>query len=92
MKGNQSDFVRLFMVPGMAHCRGGEGPDTFDSIGTMEAWREKSVTPTQMMGFNTRSSLSRPICAYPQYAKYKGSGNVKDASNWSCVSPQTSTR
>jgi len=92
MKGNQSDFVRLFMVPGMAHCRGGDGPDTFDSIGTMEAWREKSVTPTQMTGFNTRSSLSRPICAYPQYAKYKGSGNIKDASNWSCAAPQTSTR
>jgi len=92
MKGNQGDFVRLFMVPGMAHCRGGDGPDTFDSIGTMEAWREKSVTPTQMMGFNTRSSLSRPICAYPQVAKYKGSGNTKDASNWSCVAPQTSTR
>jgi len=45
-----------------------------------------------MMGFNTRSSLSRPICAYPQYAEYKGSGNVKDASNWSCAVPQTGTR
>ena len=92
MNGNQSDFVRLFMVPGMAHCRGGDGPDTFDTIGTMEAWREKNVTPTQMMGFNPRSSLSRPICSYPQYPKYKGSGNVKDASNWSCTAPQTSTR
>jgi feruloyl esterase len=50
------------------------------------------VTPAQMMGFNTRSSLSRPLCAYPQYAKYKGSGNIKDASSWSCAAPQTSTR
>jgi feruloyl esterase len=92
MGRNQGDFVKLFMVPGMAHCRGGDGPDTFDSIGTMETWRETSVTPAQMMGFNTRSSLSRPLCAYPQYAKYKGSGNIKDASSWSCAAPQTSTR
>ena len=92
MKGNQADFVRLFMVPGMAHCRGGDGPDTFDSIGTMETWREKSVTPTQMTGFNPRSSLSRPICAFPQVAQYKGKGNRKDAANWSCAAPHTSTR
>src|SRR5687767_3772558 len=57
MGGNQGDFVKLFMVPGMAHCRGGDGPDTFDTIGTMETWREKGVTPTQMMGFNSRSNL-----------------------------------
>jgi feruloyl esterase len=92
MKGNQGDFVRLFMVPGMAHCRGGDGPNTFDTIGTMESWREKNVTPTQMMGFNPASNLSRPICSYPQASKYKGSGNIKDASNWSCAAPQTSTR
>jgi feruloyl esterase len=45
-----------------------------------------------MMGFNPQSSLSRPICSYPQAAKYNGSGNIKDASNWSCAAPQTSTR
>ena len=92
MGKNQGDFTRLFMVPGMAHCRGGDGPDTFDSIGAMEAWREKGVTPTQMTGFNPRSGLSRPICSYPQSPKYKGSGNIKDAANWSCAAPQTSTR
>jgi len=92
MGSNQGDFVRLFMVPGMQHCRGGDGPNTFDSIGTMEAWREKSVTPAQMMGFNPQSSLSRPICAYPQVAQYKGKGNIKDASNWACGAPQNSTR
>jgi feruloyl esterase len=58
----------------------------------MEAWREKSVTPAQIMGFNPQSSLSRPLCPYPQYAQYKGTGNPKDASNWSCTAPQTSTR
>jgi feruloyl esterase len=87
MGKDQGNFTRLFMVPGMLHCRGGEGPNTFDSIGTMEAWREKGVTPTQMTGFNPQSSLSRPICSYPQYAKYKGSGNAKDAANWACTAP-----
>jgi feruloyl esterase len=87
MGKDQGDFTRLFMVPGMAHCRGGEGPNTFDSVGTMEAWREKGVTPTQMTGFNPQSNLSRPICSYPQYAKYKGTGNAKDAANWACTAP-----
>ncbi len=87
MGKNQGDFVRLFMAPGMAHCRGGDGPNTFDTIGTLEQWREKNVTPTQMMGFNPQSGLTRPICSYPQYARYKGSGNIKDASNWACTAP-----
>jgi len=81
------DFTRLFMVPGMAHCRGGDGPDTFDTIGTMEKWREKGQTPVTIAATNRSSGLSRPLCAYPQYAKYKGNGDLKDAANWSCVAP-----
>ena len=53
----------------------------------MEAWREKGVAPAQITGFNPQSGLSRPLCPYPQYAKYKGTGNMKDASNWSCTAP-----
>jgi feruloyl esterase len=87
MGKNQGDFTRLFLVPGMGHCGGGPGPNTFDTIGAMEQWREKSVTPTQLTAFNPTSGLTRPLCAYPQAAKYKGSGNVKDAANWSCVNP-----
>ncbi len=87
MGRNQGDFTRLFLVPGMAHCGGGNGPNTYDSIGAMEQWREKGVTPTQLTGFNATSSMTRPICSYPQYAKYKGSGNLKDAANWSCAAP-----
>jgi feruloyl esterase len=75
------------MVPGMAHCRGGDGPNTFDTLTAMEQWREQGVTPVQMMGSNPQSGLSRPLCAYPQYAKYKGSGDLKDAKNWACAAP-----
>ena len=50
MGKNQSDWMRLFMVPGMGHCGGGPGVNTFDSIGTLEKWVEKGVAPDQMMG------------------------------------------
>ena len=83
-------------VHGAGHGRtaaAATGPNTFDTIGTMEAWREKSVTPTQIMGFNPQSSLSRPLCSVPAVPRStRGSGNLKDASNWCCAAPQTSTR
>jgi len=85
--GKKQDVTRLFMVPGMGHCRGGVGPNTFDTIGTLEAWREKGTMPTEITAFNPESGLSRPLCAYPQYAKYNGTGNMKDAANWKCTAP-----
>jgi feruloyl esterase len=84
MGRNQGDFTRLFLVPGMAHCGGGPGLNTFDSIGALEQWREKGATPTQVTGFNNTTLMTRPVCAYPQAAKYSGKGNVRDAANWSC--------
>jgi feruloyl esterase len=83
MGKNQSDWMRLFMVPGMAHCGGGPGVNTFDSIGTLEKWVEKGIAPDQMMGTGAQG-LTRPLCPYPQYAEYKGSGDLKDAANWAC--------
>lgn len=84
MGGSQGDFTRLFLIPGMAHCGGGPGLNTFDSIGALEAWREKGQTPTQVTGFNNTTLMTRPVCAYPAAAKYKGTGNVRDGANWSC--------
>ncbi len=87
MGGNQSDWMRLFMVPGMAHCGGGPGPNRVDWTTAVDQWREKNAAPAQLMGSNPQSGLSRPICPYPQYAKYDGSGDLKDASNWACAAP-----
>jgi len=67
MGKNQSDWMRLFMVPGMGHCGGGPGVNTFDSIGTLEKWVEKGATPDQIMGSGAKG-LTRPLCPYPQYA------------------------
>ena len=87
MGKNQSDWMRLFMVPGMAHCGNGPGPNVFDAIGTLDTWREKGVAPAQLTASNTQAFLTRPLCPYPQYAKYKGTGNQKDAANWACTAP-----
>jgi feruloyl esterase len=91
MGKNQSNWMRLFMVPGMGHCGGGPGINTFDSIGALEKWVEKDVAPDQMMGTGSQG-LTRPLCPYPQYAEYKGTGELKDASNWACKAPALETR
>ena len=90
MGKSQSDWMRLFMVPGMGHCRGGPGVNTFDSIGALEKWVEKGIAPDTMLGTGAQG-LTRPLCQYPQYAEYKGKGDLKDASNWACKAP-TPTR
>jgi feruloyl esterase len=86
MGKNQSDWMRLFMAPGMGHCGGGPGVNTFDSIGTLEKWVEKGIAPEQMMGTGAQG-FSRPMCPYPQSAEYKGTGDLKDGSNWACKAP-----
>lgn len=87
MGDEQDDWMRLFMVPGMGHCSGGDGPYSFDTIEVLEKWREEDIAPDQIMGSNPQSGLTRPLCPYPQYAEYDGSGNLKDASNWKCREP-----
>lgn len=86
MGKNQSDWMRLFMVPGMGHCGGGPGVNTFDSIGALETWVEKGIAPDQMIGAGQRG-LTRPLCPYPQYSEYKGKGDLKNAKNWVCKTP-----
>jgi Tannase and feruloyl esterase len=88
MGKNQSDWMRLFMAPGMGHCGGGPGVNTFDSIGTLEQWVEKGTAPATMLGTGAQG-FTRPLCPYPQYAEYKGSGDLKDGSNWACTAPRS---
>jgi feruloyl esterase len=91
MGKNQGDWMRLFMAPGMGHCGGGPGVNTFDSIGALENWVEKGQAPETMMGIG--KDLQRPMCVYPANPVYKGSGDLKDPNSWSCKAPPaTSTR
>jgi feruloyl esterase len=85
MGNNQGDWMRLFMAPGMGHCGGGPGVNTFDSIGALETWVEKGQAPDTMMGIG--KDMKRPLCVYPQNPEYKGSGDLKDPDNWVCKVP-----
>jgi feruloyl esterase len=81
------DSYRLFMVPGMDHCRGGEGPDTFDAIGTIEQWAENKQAPERIVASRIKDGKpdrTRPLCPYPQVAVYKGSGSTDEAANFEC--------
>jgi feruloyl esterase len=85
-----ADSIRLFMVPGMGHCGGGEGPNTFDRLGAMEQWLSSGKAPTQMVASHSTAGKvdrTRPLCPYPQVAKYQGSGSIDDAANFACAAP-----
>ena len=78
---------RLFMAPGMGHCGGGEGPNTFDSVGALEQWVEQGKPPDQIVASVARDGKvvrTRPLCPYPQVAVWKGSGTTDDAANFIC--------
>jgi feruloyl esterase len=77
--------LRLFMVPGMYHCRGGPGPDSFDALSALESWVEKGVPPASIKAENKTKGFTRPLCPYPQVAKYKGTGDQNDAANFACA-------
>ena len=85
-----TNSIRLFMFPGMTHCGGGEGPNIFDAISTLSQWVEKGETPTNMIAShftNNVADRTRPVCQYPQVAKYKGTGSIDDAGNFACQAP-----
>jgi feruloyl esterase len=86
-RSRADDFARLFMVPGMHHCGGGPGPNTFDMLPALENWVEKGIAPQQVIA--TRSAggkveRTRPLCPHPQVARYTGSGSIDEAASFSC--------
>jgi len=81
------EFLRLFMVPGMGHCGGGPGTDTFDSLGALEQWVENGIAPTKIIASNLGSGRTRPLCPYPQVARWTGVGDTNKAENFVCVNP-----
>jgi len=90
MGGSTGDFFRLFMVPGMFHCRGGVGTDTFDAETPLVKWVESGAAPEQIAASRVVANKvvrTRPLCAYPQVARYKGTGSIDDAANFACVKP-----
>ena len=105
-RDNANAFARLYMAPGMQHCGGGPGPDSFGQEGpspmakdaghslqlSIEQWVEKGTAPSAIIatkyagrGASEDVQMTRPLCAYPQIAKYKGSGDPNDAGSFVCV-------
>ena len=89
-------YYRLFMAPGMGHCgggpglnsfgqSGGSGPASSDMFTALETWVEQGIAPSQIIATNAPSAtLTRPLCPYPQHATYTGSGSTSDAANFVC--------
>ena len=97
-------FVRLFMVPGMQHCSGGSGPNSFGQFGgatgdaehdvgaAIERWVEQGIAPERIVAAKRKNDLdsrseavrTRPLCAYPSVARYKGTGSIEDAGSFMC--------
>jgi len=79
--------MRLFMVPGVNHCGGGEGTFSFDAVSAIEQWVEQGTAPERIVasrpleGGNVRT---RPLCPHPKVARYKGQGDTDDAGNFQC--------
>jgi feruloyl esterase len=87
MGKKQDDWFKLYMEPGMAHCGGGPGPDQFNKMGVIERWREAGQAPDAIIASHVTGSsvdMTRPLCAYPQVAVYKGVGSTNDAASFSC--------
>jgi feruloyl esterase len=95
-------FARLFLVPGMNHCSGGSyALDSFDSLTAIVNWVEQGAAPDSMIAGNSFNQTSnplsgsalppgrtRPLCPYPQYARYTGTGDSENAANFTCIAPE----
>ena len=84
------DSYRLFMVPGMNHCGGGNGTSTFDMLTALERWVEQGEVPDRIEAARVVDGVvvrTRPLCPYPQLAAYTGSGSTDDAASFVCQAP-----
>ncbi|WEK46584.1 MAG: tannase/feruloyl esterase family alpha/beta hydrolase [Candidatus Andeanibacterium colombiense] len=96
--------LRLFMVPGMDHCSGGDGTSEFDTLGTIDTWASSGLAPNRIVATRPtalaaampgtppappRAPLSRPLCPYPMVPEYKGSGDTAVETSFSCAVPKS---
>lgn len=78
------DAMRLYLVPGMTHCGGGEATDRFEMLDAIVDWVEHGKAPDRVLARTSSGPpLSRPLCPYPAVARYKG-GDPSDAASFEC--------
>ena len=83
--------IQLYMVPGMNHCQGGPGTDTFDKVAAMEEWMARGTAPDHIVASHATAGTvdrTRPLCPYPQVAVHNGSGSTDEAASFSCRAPR----
>ncbi|HEY5666936.1 MAG TPA: tannase/feruloyl esterase family alpha/beta hydrolase [Gammaproteobacteria bacterium] len=78
------EYSRLYMMPGVGHCRGGPGPENADFISALVDWVENDNAPDSIVASTPDGSMTRPLCPHPAVAVYDGSGDTNDAANFSC--------
>ncbi|MFN3324819.1 MAG: tannase/feruloyl esterase family alpha/beta hydrolase [Bryobacteraceae bacterium] len=92
MGSETRNFFRLFMLPGVFHCAGGPGCASFDPLAPLIEWVEHGKAPDRLTASRRDAAgkvvRSRPLCPYPQVAKYKGAGSIDDAASFTCAEPE----
>ena len=86
--GAAGKSIALYLVPGMGHCQGGAGTDSFDRVAAIEEWIRTGTAPAQIVAAHRTAGTAdrtRPLCQYPMVAKYQGSGSTDDAANFVCA-------
>ncbi|MGL5666167.1 MAG: tannase/feruloyl esterase family alpha/beta hydrolase, partial [Shewanella sp.] len=93
--GKAYEFTKLYLIPGMGHCGKGPTTDKFNMVEALVNWVENGVTPAEILASvraeNTElpaewsKTRTRPLCPFPQIAKYNGTGDIEDAASFSCV-------
>lgn len=88
-----SDFYRLFLAPGVGHCMGGPGPQPVELQAAIEAWVEQGRAPDRLLAIKPaqpdgEAGFSRPLCPYPEVARFDGAGPPEEAASFRCVAPQ----
>jgi feruloyl esterase len=87
MGGDVTGFFRFFTIPGVFHCGGGPGCSTFDMLGPLVEWVEQGKAPERIIASKVvkdKPVRTRPLCPYPQTARYRGAGSIDDAANFTC--------
>jgi feruloyl esterase len=87
--------IQLYMVPGMGHCAGGPGTDTFDKIAAIEQWTSSGQAPESIVAAHRtdgKVDRTRPLCPHGKVAKWSGTGSTDDAANFTCVADARRSR